>query len=267
MDFTVKKYEQLLQAIKASGYAIQNMATFMEDPAHRVIVLRHDVDERPENTLPLARAEYRLGIQSTYYFRVVRISNSPEVIKTIAGLGHEIGYHYEDYSSCKGGIETAIKQFQENLAYFRQFYPVKTVCMHGSSMSSFDNRDLWKHCALADFGLIGEPYLTIDYSDVLYLTDTARTWNGEKYSIRDGVHSRVGGAGICKTDDIIRRLQADDLPDKIILQSHTLWTDNMVEWLWLECRERIRNRLKVFLQRSPALKNMAYNMIQRYSNK
>jgi len=267
MDFTVKKYQQLLRAINASDYAIQNMASFMEDPTHRVIVLRHDVDERPENTLPLARAEHRLGIQSTYYFRIVGISNNPEVIKEIVGLGHEIGYHYEDYSSCKGDIETAIKGFQENLTYFRQFYPVKTVCMHGSSMSSFDNRDLWEHYTLEDFGLIGEPYLTIDYSDVLYLTDTARTWNGDKYSIRDSVDSRVRETGIYKTDDIIGHLQADALPDKIILQSHTLWTDNMVEWLWLECRERIRNRLKIVLQRSPALKNMAYNMIQRYSNK
>ena len=267
MDFTVKKYQQLLQAIKASGYAVQPMVSFMEKPADRVIVLRHDVDERPENTLPLAKAEHRMGIQSTYYFRIVRISNNPDVIKEIAGLGHEIGYHYEDYSSCKGDIKTAIKRFQENLTYFRQFYPVKTVCMHGSSMSGFDNKDLWKHYAFSDFGLVGEPYLTIDYSDVLYLTDTARTWNGEKYSIRDSVNSRVMETGICKTDDIIRRLQANDLPDKIILQSHTLWADNLPEWLWLECREQVRNRLKVVLQRSPALKNMAYNMIQKYSNK
>ena len=222
MDFTVKKYQQLLQAIKASGYVVQPMVSFMEKPADRVIVLRHDVDERPENTLPLAKAEHRMGIQSTYYFRIVRISNNPDVIKEIAGLGHEIGYHYEDYSSCKGDIKTAIKRFQENLTYFRQFYPVKTVCMHGSSMSGFDNKDLWKHYAFSDFGLVGEPYLTIDYSDVLYLTDTARTWNGEKYSIRDSVNSRVMETGICKTDDIIRRLQANDLPDKIILQSHTL---------------------------------------------
>lgn len=267
MDFTVKKYHQLLQAIKISGYAIQNMASFMGNAAPRVIALRHDVDERPENALLLASAEHRQGIQSTYYFRIVKISNNPEVIKEIAGLGHEIGYHYEDYSSCNGEHEAAIKLFQENLAYFRQFYPVKTVCMHGSSMSGYDNKELWKHYTLKDSGLTGEPYLTIDYSDVLYLTDTARTWAGDKYSIRDSVNSRVREIGICKTDDIIRRLHANDLPDKIILQSHTLWTDNLVEWVWLECREQVRNRLKVILQRSPALRNMAYNMIQKYSNK
>jgi hypothetical protein len=267
MDFTVNKYIRLLQAIKFSGYTIQNMASFMEEPARRVIVLRHDVDERPENALSLAKAEHSLGIQSSYYFRIVRISNHPEVIKKIAGLGHEIGYHYEDYASCMGEHQAAIKQFQENLVYFRQFYPVKSVCMHGSSMSGYDNRELWKHYTLEDFGLIGEPYLTIDYSDVLYLTDTARTWNGGKYSIRDSVNSSIRETGICKTDDIIKRLQVNDLPDKIILQSHTLWTDNLAEWVWLECREQIRNRLKVVLQRSPALKNMAYSMIQKYSNK
>jgi hypothetical protein len=267
MDFTVKKYEQLLRAVKTSGYAIQNMASLMKDPLPQVIVFRHDVDERPENALPLARAEYRLGIRATYYFRIVKISNNSDVIREIAGLGHEIGYHYEDYSSCNGNHEKAIKRFQKNLAYFRQFYPVITVCMHGSSMSGFDNRDLWKQYSLEDFGLIGEPYLSIDYSGLLYLTDTARTWNGSRYNIRDSVNSRFREKGVCKTDDIIRRLRANDLPDKIILQSHTLWTDNLAEWVWLEMREVVRNRLKIVLRRSPELKNMAYKMIQKYSNK
>lgn len=267
MDFTVKKYKQLLQAIKSSKYTIQNMASFIENPASRVIVLRHDVDERPENTIALAKAEQHLGICATYYFRIVKISNNPEVIKEIVRMGHEIGYHYEDYASCKGDLETASKQFQQNLAYFRQFFPVKTVCMHGSSMSGYDNRDLWKHYALTDFGLIGEPYLTIDYSDMLYLTDTARTWNGDKYSIRDSVNNNIKESDICKTDDIIRRLHTNDLPEKIILQSHTLWTDNMAEWVWLECREGLRNKLKVVLQRSSVMKNLSYKIIQRYSNK
>ena len=266
MDFTIKKYKELLASIKESDYAIQNMVGFMSAPAPRVIAFRHDVDERPANALQMAKAEQEAGICSTFYFRIGKISNNPEVIKSIADMGHEIGYHYEDFAACQGDVHKAAGQFKRNLAYFRQYYPVKTVCMHGSSMSDFDNRHFWNHCDLSDFGLIGEPYLSIDYSDVLYLTDTARTWDGGKYSIRDKVQKNYCVTGLGKTDDIIRRLKKNDLPDRIVLQSHTLWTDDLSEWMWLETREFVRNRLKRVLQHFPWMKNKALKAIQRYSN-
>jgi len=267
MDFTIKKYNELLAAVRISGYAVQTMQEFLNSSESRVIVFRHDVDERPKNALKIAQAEFKAGIRSTYYFRIGRISNEPEIIKEIAGMGHEIGYHYEDFATCYGDHAKAARHFQEHLAYFRQFYPVRTVCMHGSSMSDFDNRDLWRHCSLNDFGLIGEPYLTIDYADILYLTDTARTWNGDKYSIRDSVGKKIKTPVFSKTDDIIDRLKTGDMPKKIILLSHTLWTDDWPEWVWLEAREFVRNRCKVVLQKSPFLKEQAFNLIQRHSNK
>ena len=266
MDFTIKKYLELLAFIRISGYAIQTMEDFLSSPESHVIVIRHDVDERPANALLIARAEYRSGIESTFYFRIGKISNDPDVIKQIAGMGHEIGYHYEDYSSCNGDHKKAARQFQKHLGYFRRFYPVRTVCMHGSSMSDFDNRNFWRHYSLEEFGLIGEPYLSIDYSDVLYLTDTARNWDGGKYSIRDCVENGLRVEGIKKTEDIIDRLEKKELPNKIVLQSHTLWTDALPEWIWLEVRELTRNRLKNILQHSPGLKKAALNLIRKYSN-
>jgi len=254
MDFTIKKYNELLAAVRISNYAVQTMEDFLSSPDPRVIVLRHDVDERPKNALQIAQAEYQSGIRSTFYFRIGRISNDPIVIKKIAEMGHEIGYHYEDLATCYGDHEKAARQFQEHLEYFRKFYPVKTVCMHGSSMSHFDNRDLWSHCSLNDFSLIGEVYLTIDYADILYITDTARRWDGDKYSIRDIVKSNSGKPAFSNTDDIIFRLKTGDMPKQIFLQSHTLWTDHWSEWFWLELREFIRNRCKVILQKSPFLK-------------
>ena len=140
MDFTIKTYKRLLETLKKSGYTFQPFVDFIEKPAEKAIILRHDVDERAGNALKMAKAEHELGIKATYYFRIVKISNKPEVIKQIVGLGHELGYHYEDYSSCNGDMDKAIIQFSKNLEYFRFFYPVKTVCMHGSSMSEYDNR-------------------------------------------------------------------------------------------------------------------------------
>jgi len=264
MDFTIKKYSQLLQSIRQAGFSFQCMADFLQNPLPKVFVLRHDVDERPQNALKLARVESEMGIQATYYFRIFKISYDPGIVKRIADLGHEIGYHYEDYSSSNGDLDEAILSFKSNLEMFRRFYPVKTVCMHGSSMSKYDNKELWRHCRLSDFGIIGEPYLSIDYSNIFYMTDTGRCWDGGNYSVRDAV-SNAFDLSFHRTSDIIKSLQDGELPDQVILQSHTLWTDAIKEWIWLEVREKVRNNLKIVIVKIPFLQKAAYKLIQYYS--
>jgi hypothetical protein len=266
MDFTIKAYKDLLFSIIHSDYVIQTFEEFMLNPMKRVVVLRHDIDERPANALKMAIVEHELGIKATYYFRIVKISNDPFVIRKIADLGHEIGYHYEDYATFHGNLLKAIHSFKTNLSYFREYYPVKTVCMHGSSMSEFDNRVLWEHYSLEEFGLIGEPYLSIDYTKVQYLTDTGRCWDGGKYSVRDFVNQNYK-LSFHTSNDIINGINANIFPNRVILQSHTLWTDSLIEWLWLEVREKTRNNFKMWIVNQPFLKSISYKLIQLYSNK
>jgi hypothetical protein len=163
-----------------------------------------------------------------------------------------------------GDLQVAIRQFAENLAYFQKFYPVKTICMHGSSMSSYDNKILWDHYDFKDFGIIGEPYFSIDYNEVFYLTDTGRCWDGRKYSVRDNVQNNFK-LTFHKTSDLIRAAEKGALPDKILLQSHTLWTDSLLEWGWLKVREKSRGPLKVAISKIPWLKYLAYKVITMYS--
>lgn len=264
MDFTIKTYKSFLIALKESGYTLQPFGDFIENPKEKTIILRHDVDELPGNALKMAKAEHDLGIKATYYFRIVKISNRPEVIKQIVELGHELGYHYEDYSSSNGDMNMAIEQFSNNLEYFRSFYPVKTVCMHGSSMSEHDNRTIWKQNKLTDFDLIGEPYLSVDYDKVFYMTDTGRCWDGSKYNVRDNVRN-THEFSFHRTDEIIAAVQSGSLPDQVLLQSHTLWTDSIVQWYWLEFREWLRNGFKVIALRVPGIKKLLYRMIKIYS--
>ena len=84
-------------------------------------------------------------------------------------------------------LKMQFDSFESNLDYFRTFYPVKTICMHGSPASKWDNRDLWNNYSYRDFGIIAEPYFDLDFTNVLYLTDTGRKWNGERSSVRDKV--------------------------------------------------------------------------------
>lgn len=265
MDFSIFMYKKLLCSALEAGYSFQAMEDYIESPIRKkVFVLRHDVDERPHNALKLAEAESELNVRATYYFRIVKISNCPDIIDKIVELGHEIGYHYEDLSTAGGDLEAAIENFKANLNYFRKFYPVKTVCMHGSSMSDYNNSEMWRSYSLKDFDIIGEPYLTIDYSNVLYLTDTGRCWDGDRYSVRDSVKSSYR-LSFHRTSDILMALSNQQLPAQVVLQSHTLWTDSVKEWLWLECREQVRNRAKILIVKFPWLKQKVYQLIRLYS--
>ena len=82
-------------------------------------------------------------------------------------------------------VDIAIKRFSENLEKLRKIAPVRTICMHGSPMSRWDSRLLWKYYDYRDFGITGEPYFDVDFDKVFYLTDTGRRWDGDSFNIRD----------------------------------------------------------------------------------
>ena len=84
----------------------------------------------------------------------------------------------------------AYEEFCRYLEKLRETVPIKTICMHGSPFSKYDNRSLWEKYDYKELGIIGEPYFDIDFSKVLYLTDTGRKWDGEKVSIRDKVKTK-----------------------------------------------------------------------------
>lgn len=178
-----------------------------------LIVLRHDVDKRPESSLETARIESELGLRGTYYFRIVPESFDKRITTEIASLGHEIGYHYEDMdlarqktkserrktSDCKtAGLqdkeeelaEIAIESFRDNLVKLSDIVPIDTICMHGSPRSPVDSKVLWKYYDYGNFGILAEPYFDFSLEEMLYITDTGRRWDGTTVSIRDKVLNR-----------------------------------------------------------------------------
>ena len=244
-DFTLKSYRSLIEAFQHAGYRFQTFEEMLTAPVEgRVVVMRHDVDELAGNALKMARLEHELGARATYYFRVVKQSNVPEVIEEIARLGHEIGYHYEDLVLAEGDEQKAIQLFEEHLAYFRQYYPVRTISMHGSSSSKFDNRLLWKNRHLSDYDLLGEPYLSLDFHKVFYMTDTGFAWDGGKYAARDIVESGFD-LKFHATQQVVACIEQDNYPAKAMILAHTLWTDNTLQWYGLHLREFFRNNVKL----------------------
>ncbi len=213
--------------------------------------MRHDVDALPKNALRLAKIEVKYGIHGTYYFRAKPQSWNEEIIKQISGLNHEIGYHYEDLSTCKGDQKQAIIEFEQNLNKLRKLAPVSTICMHGSPTSKFDSKDLWKEYQYKDFKLIGEPYFDVDFSSVLYLTDTGRRWNGNKVSIRDRVDMKQNlilaekGYRIRKTKHIIKAANERALPDHIMFTIHPQrWHCRPCFWAYELVFQNLKNVVK-----------------------
>ncbi len=220
----------------------------MQNPFSKTIVLRHDVDRRALCAWRMACIEAELGIKGTYYFRAVPAAYDEKIIKAIADLGHEIGYHYEDLSLVNGDWELGIRSFEKSLEKLRRIVPINTICMHGSPLSKFDNRLLWQKFDYRKYGIIGEPYLDIDFDEVLYLTDTGRRWDGDGVSIRDKASTRTQhrawGKGVSlapcamrhalrfrETFDIIHALEQGLLPDKVMLTIHPQrWHDRLIPW-------------------------------------
>ena len=210
MDFTIKQYRELLKSLHSAGFFFQTFHeyltfnpstnhfepnllgekppnTFQESfrarftgretsqprtPNAQRLLLRHDVDLLPLNSLRFAQIQHELGIRGTYYFRAVPESWDEKIIQEIARLGHEIGYHYENMDTCQGNTELAWDDFRRNLQRLRKLAPVTTICMHGSPRSKYDNKDLWKKYDYHTLGLLGEPYFDLTFGPILPNTQT-----------------------------------------------------------------------------------------------
>ena len=265
LDFTLATYKKLLKSFQKQGYHFYTFEDWLkrkEEPK-KYLILRHDVDEMPQNALEMAKFENKSGIKSTYFFRIVKQSNRPEIIKKIVDLGHEIGYHYEDFAFANGNDELAIKTFRENLAYFRNFYDVKTVSMHGSSTSKYDNNDLWKKHDLKVEGLLGDTYLSTNFNEIYYITDTGYCWDGSKIAVRDVVKSSFLNT-YHHTSDIIKAIETNDFPTKAMMLAHTLWTDNFVKWCFIYLRELVRNNVKQLSKKNKFVQKIYGSLVNRY---
>jgi len=243
-DFTLEKYEAFLKSAIEHGYQLVSYQKYLNNKFDKVLILRHDVDKNPLNSLRTAQLQHNLGVTGTYYFRAVTESFDPEIIKKIAALGHEIGYHYEDLTLCKGDYEKAIVHFEKWLERLRFYYPVKTVCMHGSPMSKYDNRKLWDKYDYKSYDLIAEPYFDIDFNKVFYITDTGRKWDGNKVSVRDKVASKFD-LSFHSTDELIAAFNENKLPNQIMQNIHPQrWSNNRLEWMQELILQSIKNSIK-----------------------
>lgn len=242
LDFTISKYDKLCHTILNSGYSTQTIFSYLTSRTKfdKVVVLRHDVDrKRLECALRIASVEHNLGIQSTYYFRYPKTFNT-KIIKKIEDMGHEIGYHYEVLSKAKGNYEKAISLFNDELTKINKMFDVKTICMHGSPMSKYDNRDIWKFYDFRKWGIVGEAYLSLN-GDLLYFSDTGRNWSN-KNKIRDFIeNNNASQYSIETTSELIDLIRSKKINQFYLLSHPENWSSNISWHVYLDIETKIIN--------------------------
>jgi len=99
--FSFADYRGGLQAFLAHGYRVTGFAEYLDDPAERHLIMRHDCDNSLEQAGRLAEIDAAEGCTSTFFVRVhARGYNlfslpSLQALARIEELGHEIELHVE----------------------------------------------------------------------------------------------------------------------------------------------------------------------------
>jgi len=167
-------------------------------------------------------------------------------------LGHEIGYHYDDLARFNGNYKLAINNFGRNLEKLRKLYPVVSIVMHGSPLSKYDNRDLWKKYNYKKYGIKYEVYFDVNYQEIVYFNDTGRTWNSDSSNLRDfifGKHLRINRK-ISGSFDLLKYIEKKCKNKDIILSTHPeRWSNDFFDYVyqwWLDKTINvIKNLIKI----------------------
>ncbi|WP_394353859.1 hypothetical protein [Halolamina sp. CBA1230] len=249
-SFTTDAYETLLDAIDAGGYEFLTVREYLgsDDLPERFVILRHDVDRMPARALRMARVEAQHGASATYYYRTSTFE--ADRVRRVRGLGHEIGYHYEDYVRTNGDLAAAHHRFAGNLDRFRRQSPgsIETVCMHGNPLSSYDNREMWTAHETPDFeayDLLGEAYLSMDFADVVYFSDTGRTWLDGELKIKDHTMGEGEKRVTADTTADLAALFREGAVDRACVLAHPeRWADSLGELLVARSTDGAVNAVK-----------------------
>lgn len=275
LDFTLAKYREIVDAIAGSEYKVLTIKDYILSSRlpEKYIIIRHDVDLDPHYQVRFAELEHQSGIHTSYYFRYVEKIFKKDVIDKVCSLGHEIGYHYEVFTKARGDEKAAMEMFRDEIAVFKKHWDIVTVCPHGGSFvdhtdgydlkgiirlipkmlskksvfSKWVNFDIWEKYRFDEFGIIGDSYKSFDFSNILYLSDTGRSWD-IRFKRLDKVNSNVNPHfPVRKSDEIIEIIRSGKVNKIYLLVHFEQWKDNFTDWLSWYAAQIIRRTGKKIL--------------------
>ena len=161
MDFTLNKYLEILTELIRCGYEFQTFASFIKNPKTKAVILRHDVDLLPKNSLAFARLQSERNIHGVYYFRSVPQSWDENIIKEISEMGHEIGYHYECLTTHKGNLNLALTNLNLTLTSFEKLPMLRPYACTAAQCPNTTVKTCGRNSIIKIMVLLGNPILML----------------------------------------------------------------------------------------------------------
>ena len=149
------------------------------------LVLKHDVETNVPNAHKIAQIENKHGHRGSYYVQAYLLESEDNIslLKEMQSMGHEISYHYDVMDSCKGDLEKAVEEFEENRRLFEaNGFNIATVCQHGNPVVErigyHSNRDFFRsekvRSIYPDITDIMVNFKELIPTDYLYFSDAGR---------------------------------------------------------------------------------------------
>jgi hypothetical protein len=179
-------YAALLEDALAAGYRIEGVSATWERLQHggletglRHLVLRHDVDTDPATARAMWAIDRRLGVRSSYFFRLSTLDLG--LMAEIAEDGGEASYHYEELATlakrrrlrtadaARAALPAARELFAANLGRLRRTtgLPMRVVAAHGDFVNRYLGVPNW--ALLEDAALRTELGIELDPYDEAFL--------------------------------------------------------------------------------------------------
>jgi len=146
-------------------------------PAQKIIVMRHDIDQKVTLARNFASIEEELGIRATYFVRLHADYNpfsvqNYAILKEIIGQGHEIGLHYE------GGFsmlfrESQSQSFERDLGLLEKMIRRK---VHGFSFHEPRRSKCSTPSAYLKKEGIYDAYSNTFMGGLKYISDSSANW-------------------------------------------------------------------------------------------
>lgn len=193
-DWSLHSYLELLLELRTMGFRTggvrETIMTAQDSTGSPIAVLRHDVDADLEAALEMAKAEVAMNVTSTYLVMIqspvynLFSRRNLEHVRAIAGLGHEIGLHF-DFQYAEESAASVESQIDLQAHFLEQMLRVeiRTYSAHQPSRAALDA----SHYSGALISCYTDPRL----SNLHYLSDSSRERSPQSLlSEARAIHSR-----------------------------------------------------------------------------
>lgn len=149
---------------------------FADELPERALLLRHDIDDRPQWIEPMARVEAQRGAVSTYCLQVRSRfygldDEADRAVRVLLDCGHELGLHFD--SSVMASDDAVLEGVIREVALLEARYEttVRVVSFHMPGVRPVGHIEL-------PASLINT-YAPRFFTEIAYLSDSNQNWRGK----------------------------------------------------------------------------------------